>query len=379
MKNPIYYLIYLLLPIGFVSASAPDTPFYETHLSIIADAYHNASGGLKQGQVYSGLISSDISLDLQGLIGWNATTFYASAISITGGNPSDYSGDSQGISNIASENNNRIFELWLQHDFTAHQQLTIGFIDLNGALDHIDAAGLFLNSSQGIGPDFSQTGPGGPSIYPNTTFGMLWNSQFDEIALSFMVANAQAYRHIHISFNDGFLYAGEVNYKPEGGMGNFLSRVGLGVYSYNSKFSKILDPGHEGHISAGYYGILEKDFDGFFSNDDKLTAYLRYGASDHSYFDFKDYLGFGVVYENQSGGIMGVSLSQAVLGTERIESERMLGVFMEAAESIIDFSYSQQLLPWISVQPNIQYVINPGNSTELNNALVLSSRFSLSF
>jgi porin len=34
--------------------------------------------------------------------------------------------------------------------------------------------------------------------------------------------------------------------------------------------------------------------------------------------------------------------------------------------------------PWLSVQPNIQYVINPGADAQIKNATVLGVRFEMS-
>jgi len=47
----------------------------------------------------------------------------------------------------------------------------IGRYDLNSEFYRLQLASLFLNSSFGIGPEFSQSGLEGPSIFPNTSVG----------------------------------------------------------------------------------------------------------------------------------------------------------------------------------------------------------------
>ena len=47
----------------------------------------------------------------------------------------------------------------------------IGRYDLNSEFYRLQSASLFLNSSFGIGPEFSQSGLEGPSIFPNTSVG----------------------------------------------------------------------------------------------------------------------------------------------------------------------------------------------------------------
>ena len=50
--------------------------------------------------------------------------------------------------------------------------MLVGLYDLNTEFDALESAGLFLNSSQGIGPEFAQSGLNGPSIFPTTTLGL---------------------------------------------------------------------------------------------------------------------------------------------------------------------------------------------------------------
>ena len=47
-----------------------------------------------------------------------------------------------------------------------------GLYDINSEFYRLQSAGLFLNSSFGIGPEFSQSGIDGPSIFPRTALGV---------------------------------------------------------------------------------------------------------------------------------------------------------------------------------------------------------------
>jgi porin len=46
---------------------------------------------------------------------------------------------------------------------------------------------------------------------------------------------------------------------------------------------------------------------------------------------------------------------------------------------VIEFTYQARITPWLVVQPDLQYIINPGGTTDLNNALVIGGRASLTF
>lgn len=51
---------------------------------------------------------------------------------------------------------------------------------------------------------------------------------------------------------------------------------------------------------------------------------------------------------------------------------------VEDAEVTIELTYRAPLSPWLAVQPDLQYVINPGTEPDLANALVATARFELS-
>jgi carbohydrate-selective porin OprB len=60
------------------------------------------AGGLSRASTYTGNLNARATLDLDKLIGWKATTFYADALWIHGGQPSSFVGDAQGISTLSA-------------------------------------------------------------------------------------------------------------------------------------------------------------------------------------------------------------------------------------------------------------------------------------
>jgi len=48
-------------------------------------------------------------------------------------------------------------------------------------------------------------------------------------------------------------------------------------------------------------------------------------------------------------------------------------------ETVIEATYARELTPWLSVQPDLQYVINPGVGPDTRNALVMGLRVSIGF
>ena len=58
--------------------------------------------------------------------------------------------------------------------------IKFGLYDLNSEFDAIEAAALFINPSHGIGPDFSQSGRNGPSIFPLTSLALRADYKLDD-------------------------------------------------------------------------------------------------------------------------------------------------------------------------------------------------------
>jgi porin len=44
------------------------------------------------------------------------------------------------------------------------------------------------------------------------------------------------------------------------------------------------------------------------------------------------------------------------------------------AEMVIEVPYQAQITKWLSIQPDMQVIINPGGNKDLSNALVIGGR-----
>jgi porin len=46
---------------------------------------------------------------------------------------------------------------------------------------------------------------------------------------------------------------------------------------------------------------------------------------------------------------------------------------------VLEATYQCQVTPWCVVQPDIQYIMNPGDTRDLGNAFVIGGRLAVSF
>lgn len=105
-------------------------------------------------------------------MGWQGASVYLHALQTHGGNPSSLAGDAQGVSNLVAPSGLRLEEAWIQQNlFRNRLSILVGRYDLNTEFYTLQSAALLVNSSSGIGPEFSQSGKEGPSIFPFTAVG----------------------------------------------------------------------------------------------------------------------------------------------------------------------------------------------------------------
>jgi porin len=49
------------------------------------------------------------------------------------------------------------------------------------------------------------------------------------------------------------------------------------------------------------------------------------------------------------------------------------------AEMVLEATYQAQINKWLSIQPDLQFIINPGGTRDLGNAAVIGGRVSITF
>jgi len=230
-------LIFLMM----ISADLIADSAYSPEIVYTGDFYSNTRGGIKEGEIYLDNLDLALEIDVEKALGWTGGTFLAYVI-VNNSNTlsAEIVGDAQGADNIDNTSVNRVQELWYEQAFTWGNSLKLGLYDINSEFDAIDPAGLFINSSHGIGPDYSQSGENGPSIFPASSLALRYfhpiNDQFSfQTAVLDGVPQDPDDPHkntIDISGEDGALLALEVNYQNSG------LRLGLGGWHYTQKSKK---------------------------------------------------------------------------------------------------------------------------------------------
>ncbi|WP_372370814.1 carbohydrate porin [Candidatus Uabimicrobium sp. HlEnr_7] len=358
--------------------------FFE--IAYTGEVVSNVAGGVARQTEYLDNVDLIMSIDGEKLFGWSGSTFLIYGIGNYGGDPSENVGDAQGTSNIEAPDTFKLYEAWWQQNFFGDQlSFKIGLYDINSEFDVIEAAGLFLNGSHGIGADYSQSGVNGPSIFPVTSLAARVLVQATQnIYLLAAVLDGipgdpddEVGTHVILKRDDGLLFAGEIGYitYSENDESQVYSKYALGGWYYTEEFEDVAreDDFHRGN--AGLYLLMEQTVicDG---NSPRGVVYARIGAANSNVNQFAAYSGFGFAYTglvpNRNEDSIGIATAIAYNGNDFINANGA-----NAFEASIEFTYLAQITPWFTLQPNIQYVINPGTDPDLDDAVVLALRFSV--
>ena len=388
-RNPSARLAALLLALAAGATAQEERPaLLSLDLAYTGEVFSNVSGGIHQSSRYLDNIDLSVSLDGATAFGVEGLTLFAYALYDNGAAVSgDLVGDAQGVSNIEADRAVRLYEAWVDQDF-AVASLRAGLYDLNTEFDAIEAAGLFLNASHGIGPDFAQSGLNGPSIFPSTSLGAriavpLGSSLLRFAALDGVPGDPRHPKRTTIRFDegDGALLAWQVERAFEAG-----PRAALGVWRYTGRFERVRDvvlgaPGPRLGGNTGYYAFVESPLWREGGGGQGLAGFLRVGFADARVNVLSSYVGAGAVYTGLFPGRdddqLGFAVATARFGEEYRRAQRSLGSPWDASEINLELSYRFPVADWLVLQPDVQYVVNPSGDPTLENALAFGLRFEL--
>jgi len=370
----------ILKTLAVLSALAPATAWADDAIELsatnISDVLGNVSGGLKRGARL--LDKADVTAtflgDDHGAPGWSV--FVDAQVTDATNFSSSLVGDAQGVSNIDAPAGVRLANAWIAKDFHGVAGLKAGVVDLNTEFDVQSTAALFLNSAFGIGPDFSQSGLNGPSIFPSTGLGLVgwwlpgghWQIKAGLFEDTPGDPNHPGRTSFSFSHDEGALTVLEVRNQvtPD-------TVLGLGTWRYTSSFDAI-DP-LRGRLSgnSGYYAIADALLYSAPQGDDAgLRGWLRLGLADGRINAITGTVNGGLVYTAPFGRMedqVGLSFAHARFGN----AARQAGS-LGAAETTVEGTYSFNVNSHLTVQPDVQYVMRPGGDPSIPDAVILGSR-----
>ena len=369
--------LFLLVNLGAsqVIVADEDSP-YSFEAIYTADYFENIDGGIKEGSAYMDNFDVVFDIDAEKLWGISGGSFHVHILHNNSTTFSDLVGDAQVVSSIENTSVIRLYEMWWEQN-TGNHSIKVGLYDLNSEFDAIEPAGLFMNSSHGIGADYAQSGENGPSIFPTTSLAFRYSYQFsDDFQIQAAIldgssgdANDPRKNTIDLDSSD-LLIAIEANYTINN------TRFGFGTWNY-TKETEYLDASGAAD-NSGIYGIIQHQFLSADKDNKSLSGWLRIGSADDDINQFDSYIGTGLVLSDFIKSRPDDSLGFAIAQARNGDVFRQLNAGTDSNETVFELTYSAPINEHITIQPDIQYIKNPGTDSSLDDALVIGIRFELS-
>jgi porin len=177
---------------------------------------------------------------------------------------------------------------------------------------------------------------------------------------------------IHLRGEEGLLAVGELDFHP----GSY--RVGVGSWRYSRRQPTLVDDAKA--ISWGSYGYLEWALSGDVLEGAGARAFVRGGVAADRVNRFSDFIGAGVVVDGSQWGAddeCGFAVARAHNGSAYRDVQAAATTATDAAEVAFEFSYRLVVNEYIAVQPDLQYIIDPDTSPQLDDALIVGVRAEL--
>jgi porin len=360
----------------------------------IGDFLTDVSGSQEHHAAYFGRFRASVDLDLQKLAGVDAE-FFATGIYQYGRNLSgDYLHTNTLTSSIAGEESERIDQFWWKQWLGDHKvSVTLGqlaAVNEFGATDFFD---ILFNDELGYAPNalFSTRQPFSPAGKPGL---VVWGDLSDIAKGLYAKAGVftsdgnSPYRpdsngvYYYNDFEHGIAEAVEVGYKEPDTIYNGTYKVGLNM----DQGELYVNPatGQTYHEDLNAYGIVEKTVyhpnapDGKVDKDRGLDLLFEFvgepGDRNALQYEFtfggrytglfpdrpQDKVGFGVIYSDN-----GEAFSEA--------SQNAGGPGL-GGETTLEIDYQYNPAPWLSIQPDLQYIIDPSGIQSRENILVCGLR-----
>jgi porin len=365
-----------------------------------ADFWSNISGGIKRGNNYLDNLDVKFELDGEKLFGIKGNKSLVYFVNNNGGKPNaNQVGSVEGIDNIETNTNTaKLYELWMEQSFLAGElALLVGLHDLNSEFMVNDMTGNFIHPTFQVNQELAQTGKNGPSVFPNISLaGRIKYTPTEETYAMAAVfdgvpgdLNRPHGTHVNLRASDGLLMIAEAGFTPKATDQDDSqpNKFALGAWTYTKRFDDLVDVDGAGNPikkrSEGAYLLSSYQFFHDKEAGHDLGAFFRAGIGDGNSGQVDWFYATGVVANGwvptRPDGEIGLGFTHSHNGSKYVRSVIAASGTTDRNEYGIELYYRDKLYAGVSIQPELQYIINPGTNPEVDNATIGGIRFGINF
>ena len=356
---------------------------------------NNFSGGVKKGHGLLNINNIKLNIDAEKLFGLGGTTAQISFIKTFGVKPNQkWVGTLAQVDNFeAVASLAKIQEAWVAKQVGKHNIL-VGYYNLADDFFTINSANLFIASNFTTGVELAQSSVNGnltyyPSVFPSMTLGSRIKLQFNDYfylqtAISDLVAQrSPSINHINDRVNNK---NGQLSITQIGSNSNYGNYF-FGYWTSTKKnFNEIQDSSKKNNNNGFYFG-LEKNL--VTIDEQKISAFYRFGTANKKVMPISCTMSSGLVINNifksRDSSQIGFGYNQVRLGSNYLNILAENNQKTKKIEHSFELTYKENLLPWLQIQPDLQYIIKPAlypvdiSANYPKNALVGILSFTLNF
>jgi len=379
-----------------------------------AEVWGNTTGGMEQGMVYTGLLQFGLNLDLEKAAGWKGASINTTWLWLSGEDASaNLVGNLLTISNIAGFQTLRLFDLWFQQElFDGRLSVRAGQLNADAEMVISDYGATFINGTFGWPAFLYLNLPGGGPDYPMGTLGLRVAARpvkwFTLVSAAFQgnVFAENVNRHgfrWDLSAGNGYTFLNEaqLRWNHERDSQRLPGQLKAGAWFQTGALANALADS-TGAGNYGFYFILDqmlyrepspplpspsgKDAAAAPappSSNQGLGFFTRVAFEPQVSNAASFYIDTGVTYTgllpSRNNDVAGVAFALVQLSSGGQQELAEAGYEGVGAEMVLETTYQAQITPWLSLQPDLQFVINPGANRSSPNALVLGARMAVTF
>jgi len=343
----------------------------------------NPAGGKRKGVRYAGLLNAFLNFDLEKLLNIGGTRFVVSGSWASGKSLTNKDiGNFFSVSSIFSGQSLRLYQMFLRTDlYEGKVNFALGRMAVGDKFATSSVLYNYVSLAFDENPISLLINIPGFFSNPQASWGA-WvrDAPADEIYFMAGVYNSNpklvrdSAHGLDFSFRDGAMFIGEIGYlhNQKNGSDKKPGKYKFGAYYDSGTFPRFTDEVDESETSEegnyGFYVIGEQMvYQERPVSDQGLTSWaaLTFAPEDRIN-TFPLFLSGGLVYQ---GLIKSRERDKTAIAAAygRVSDDLQGKDF----EILLEATHIIEIKEWIKIQPDIQYIVHPGGSGEIPNALVI--------
>jgi porin len=353
------------------------------------DLLASVAGGQQRGKAYAGELAIEVSADMGKLAGFKGLTFDVSMDWASGTDLSAEIGNTFTVAQYFEGSVVRLYNLYLQ------QSLFDGRLDVKAGriatgTDFLAPPADFSFVNEALSPIVLALQKNVPSVTadPNATWGgrviarptsclsLAAGAYYSDNALNQTTANGTEFG---ISGSAGYLVIGEAAYSlnSEKGDTGLPGRYRVGGYYDSNQYATLSNPGRQQTGNYGFYVLGEqmvyREAGAGSAQGLSLFGALTYAPQER----INTLPWFASAAASYRGLVPGRARDTAAFALYYGGFSRDLPG--QTYELVLEWTYAIAVGRGLIVQPDVQYVINPGGRSSVGNALVVGAQLALEF